>query len=445
MGVSNLTFSGGVHMNDLKELTKDKAIEKAKDPEIVYIPLHQHVGAPCKALVKAGDNVKIGQKIGDSDASLTAPVHASISGVVKGIETVYTPDGYKVECVVIESDGLNEMDESIKPKGNIKDLSNEEIITILREAGIVGMGGAAFPMHSKVLTSGDGEIFNIIINGAECEPYLTCDHRLMVEKPELIVSGLEILIKYFKIANGYIGVEDNKPDAIEALKNAAKDNDRISVVSLKTKFPQGDSYRMVDVICKKVVPQGGRCKDTNTLVNNVGTAAAAAEAILTGKPSYERVVTVTGNGIKEPKNLLVKIGTTIGDLIEQCGGFKGKPGKIIAGGPMTGFTQFALETPITKGTTGIIVMTEEEAAPVKASPCIKCGKCLEVCPVKLEPLYISAYSLKDRFDESEKLNALACIECGSCSYICPAKRPLTESIVHAKREITAKRKKSQKS
>lgn len=442
MRLNNLTFSGGVHMKDHKELTKDKAIEKAHEPKIVYIPLHQHVGAPCKALVKAGDNVKVGQKIGDSEASLTAPVHSSISGVVKGIEMLYTPDGYKVECVVIESDGLNEMDESIKPREGLDKLSKKEIINILREAGIVGMGGASFPLHSKLSTSESADIDSIILNGAECEPYLTADHRLMVEKPELIVSGLEVLLKYFESANGYIGIEDNKKDAIEILSEKIKNHDKVEVVSLKTKFPQGDSYRMVNAICNRIVPQGGRCKDAHTIVNNVGTVAAAAEAILNGKPLYERVVTVTGNGVKEPKNLLVKIGTTIEDIIEQCGGFKGKPGKIIAGGPMTGFTQFTLKTPITKGITGIIVMTAEESYPAKVSPCIKCGKCLEVCPVKLEPLNISAYALKDRFDDAQKLNALACIACGSCSYICPAKRPLVESITHAKREITAKRKKS---
>lgn len=443
MGLENLTFrSGGIYMQDHKELTKDKAIEVAKEPAIVYIPLHQHVGAPCEALVKKGDTVKIGQKIGDSEASLAAPVHSSISGTVKGIEEIYTPDGYRVECVVIESDGLNKMDESIKPRESMEDLDRDDIIAILREAGIVGMGGAAFPMHSKFITSGHDSINNIIINGAECEPYLTSDHRVMLEKPETILSGVEVMLKYFDLGQAYIGVEDNKKDAIAALNAVAKDYDKVKVVSLKTKFPQGDSYRMVEAVCSKVVPQGGRCKDTNSLVNNICTVAAAGEAVFKGKPLYERVVTVTGNGVKEPKNLLVKIGTTIKDVIEQCGGFNGQVGKIIAGGPMTGFTQFTLDTPITKGTTGILVMTEEESLAKKVSPCIKCGKCVDVCPVNLEPLLISAYALKDRFDDAEKLNALSCIKCGSCSYICPAKRPLTESIGHAMREIKAKRKKS---
>jgi len=440
MSLKTVTFSGGVHMDGRKELTKDKAIEKAIEPELVHIPLHQHVGAPCKALVKAKDNVKIGQKIGDSEASLTAPVHSSVSGVVKKIEEIYTPDGYKVESVIIESDGLNEIDESIKPNKAIEDLSNKEIELILREAGIVGMGGASFPLHSKIGTT--SEIHNIILNGAECEPYLTCDDRLMLEKSELIIDGLKIMLRYFPEANGYIGIEDNKKEAIEVMSKAVEGLDNIRVVPLETKFPQGDSYRLVNAVLEEIVPKGGRCNDVNTIVNNVGTVAAAAEAVIEGKPLYERVVTITGNGVKEPKNLLVKIGTTIGDLVSQCGGFNGEPGKIIAGGPMTGHTQFTLDTPITKGVTGIVVMTEEESKPEKVLPCIKCGKCLEVCPVMLEPLYIGAYALKDRFDDAEKLNALSCIECGSCSYICPAKRPLAESIAYAKREITAQRKSS---
>ncbi|MGN9165283.1 electron transport complex subunit RsxC [Tissierellaceae bacterium HCP3S3_D8] len=442
MRLDNLTFKGGVHIKDKKELTKDKAVEKAREPEVVYIPLHQHVGAPCKALVKAKDTVKVGQKIGDSDASLTAPVHSSVSGIVKGIEKLYTHDGYKVDCVVIESDGLNEIHESVKPKGSIEDLTKEEIVQIIREAGVVGMGGAAFPMYSKLASAEDSKIDTVILNGAECEPYLTSDHRMMLEKPELVITGLELIMKCFNAKNGYIGVEDNKKDAIESLNNAIKNKDKMKVVSLKTKFPQGDSNRVVDSICNRVVPEGGRCKDVNTIVNNVCTAAAAAEAVLQGKPLYERIVTVSGNGIKEPKNLLVKIGTTIGDILEQCGGFNGKPGKVIVGGPMTGFTQFTLDTPISKGVTGIVVLTEEETKVEKVLPCIKCGKCVTVCPVHLEPLFIAANALHDRFDVAENLHALSCIGCGSCSYVCPSKRPLTEAIVHAKKEITLKNKKS---
>lgn len=442
MRLDNLTFKGGIHVKDQKGSTKDKSIEKAIEPSIVKIPLHQHVGAPCKALVKKGDAVKVGQLIGDSEASLTVPVHSSVSGEVIGIEKLYTPDGYKVDCVVIESDGLNTVDESVQPKGKLEDLTREDILAIVRDAGISGMGGASYPLHSKFTTSLEAGIDTAILNGAECEPYLTSDHRVMLESPEKVTYGLEVIMKYFGLNNGYIAVEDNKNDAIASLKESLKNNDSIHIASLKTKFPQGESYRIVNAVTGRIVPKGGRTKDAKTFVTNVCTAAAVTDAILDGKPLYERVVTVTGDGVKEPKNLLVKIGTSIGDLVAQCGGFNGTPGKIIAGGPMTGYTQFTLDTPITKGVTGIIVLSEAEAVPVKMTPCIKCGKCAEVCPAFLMPLTISAYSLKDMYDEADSYNALACIECGSCSYVCPAKRPLTESIGHAKREITSQRKKS---
>lgn len=442
MRLDNLTFKGGIHIPDHKELTKDKAIEKAKEPKMVFISLHQHVGTPCEALVKVGDEVKVGQKIGESKAFLSAPVHSSVSGVVKSITTMYTPAGIKSKCIVIESNGQNELFESVEPKGDLDKLTSEEILDIIKEAGIVGLGGAAYPCHAKIAKSDGKKVEEVILNGAECEPYLTCDHRLMLEGSYKIVYGLRTLMKYMEADKGYIGVENNKMDAIKALNEAIPEGSNIKLANLKTKFPQGDSYRMVYSITGKTVPQGGRCKDVGIMVNNVATAYAIAEAILEGKPLYERVVTVTGNGIKEPKNLLVKIGTSIGDLIEQCGGFNGKPGKVIAGGPMTGMAQFTLDTPITKCTSGIIVFTEEEAKPQPISDCIKCGKCLEVCSVGLQPLYISAYSLKNNLEVAERYNATACIECGACSYVCPANRPLTESIKHAKHEIKARRKKS---
>ncbi|MBC8588854.1 electron transport complex subunit RsxC [Paratissierella segnis] len=442
MRLDNLTFKGGIHIPDHKELTKDKAIERANDPKMVFIPLHQNVGAPCESLVKVGDQVKVGQKIGDSKAFVSAPVHSSVSGVVKSITTMYIPTGKKSECIVIESDGQNELFESVKPKGDLDSLTSEEIFDIIREAGIVGLGGAAFPCHAKIVKSDEKKVDEVILNGAECEPYLTCDHRLMLEGSEKIIYGLKVLMKYTESKNGFIGIENNKMDAINAFSKVIPEGSNIKLANLKTKFPQGDSYRMVYAITGKTVPQGGRCKDVGVVVNNVATAYAIAEAILEGKPLYERVVTVTGSGIKEPKNLLVKVGTTIGDLIEQCGGFNGKPGKIIAGGPMTGTAQFTLDTPVTKCTSGIIVLTDEESKPQPISECIRCGKCLEVCSVGLQPLFISAYSLKNNFDEAEKYNATACIECGACSYVCPAKRPLTESIKHAKHEIKSRRKKS---
>lgn len=438
MRLDNLTFKGGFHAPDNKSFTNGKAIEKAKEPKTVFIPLQQHVGATCEALVKVGDTVKVGQKIGDSKAELSAPVHASVSGVVKSITKRYNPKGLNILTIEIESDGLNEYHESYGLKADLTKLSKEEITKRIREAGIIGMGGGAFPLHSKLITSDDHSVDTVILNGAECEPYLTCDHRIMLEQPEKVIEGLNIIQKYLDAENGYIAIEKNKMDAVDSIKGAIKEKN-VNVAVLVTKFPQGDSYRIVDAVTGRKVPKGGRCKDVNSIVTNVATALACAEAVLEGKPLTERIVTVTGNGVKEPKNLLVKVGTTIGDLIEQCGGFNGKPGKIIAGGPMTGMALFTLDTPVVKSTSGILVLTEEETKVDKVLPCIKCGECIKVCPVYLQPLYISAYSLKDKIDMAEKYDALACISCGSCSYVCPSKRPLTESIDHAKYEIKTRR------
>jgi len=441
MKLENLTFKGGVSVPHYKELTENLPIEKAKEPAIVKIPLHQHTGAPCEAMVKVGDSVKVGQKIGESEAFVSAPVHSSVSGTVKEIVDMPIPTGLTVKCVVIESDGKNELHESVRPKGKLEDLSSEEIIEIIREAGITGMGGASFPTHVKLSPPSDKKIDTVLINGAECEPYLTADHRVMAEEAEKVIFGLKAIMKALGVDRGVIGVEKNKPDAIKALKEASQGEENISIATLKVKYPQGDEKRLINAILGRVVPSGGLPMDVGAVVSNASTTRAIAEAILEGKPLIERVTTVTGNGIKNPKNLLVKIGTPFKDLIEECGGFtEDSPGKIIAGGPMMGISQFSIDVPIIKGSGGILVLSKEEAKPEPIQPCIRCGKCLEVCPVKLQPLYISSYTLKKNFDKAEEYNALDCVECGACSYICPAKRPLVESIRLAKREILAKRK-----
>jgi len=440
MKLENLTFKGGVGVPHHKELTEGLPIEKAKDPQIVYIPLHQHTGAPCEPIVKVGEVVKVGQMIGQSSAFVSAPVHSSVSGVVKSITEMPTPTAQKVKCVVIESDGKDELHESVKPKGDLESLTQKEILEIIKEAGITGMGGAGFPTHVKLSPPPEKKIDAILINGAECEPYLTADHRVMVEYPEKIVFGLKAIMKAVGVDKGFIGIENNKPDAVQAIREAAKNEPNIQVVTLKVKYPQGDEKRLINAILGREVPSGGLPMDVGAVVCNVSSTKAIADAILEGKPLYERVVTITGHGIKEPKNLMAKIGTPFKDLIEQCGGFTGTPGKIIAGGPMMGISQYSIDVPIIKGSNGILVLTEKEARPEKVSPCIKCGKCVEVCPVRLEPLYLGGYAMKKNFDKAEEYHALDCVECGSCSYICPAKRPLAESIRLAKREIIARRK-----
>lgn len=441
MKLENLTFLGGVDVPHYKGFTEKKAIEKAQEPAVVYIPLHQHTGAPCDPIVNVGDHVKVGQKIGSTQAFVSAPIHSSVSGTVKAITTITTPTGMNCACIVIESDGLNELDDSMKPR-KLEELSSKEIIEIIKEAGITGMGGAGFPNHVKLSPPPEKKIDTIILNGAECEPFLTADHRIMLEMPEKVVFGLKAIMKALNVQNGIIGVETNKMDAVDALNAVIKPEDNIKVATLKPKYPQGDEKRLINAVTGRVVPSGGLPMDVACVVDNISTAKAIADAIQEGKPLYERVVTVTGNGVKEPRNLMVKVGTKFQEVIDQCGGFNGTPGKIIMGGPMMGMAQFSTEVPVIKGSGGILILTEKEAKPEKVSPCIKCGKCLTVCPVRLQPLNISAYSLKKDFDGAARFNALDCVECGACSFICPAKRPLAESIRFAKREILAKRKKS---
>ncbi|QZY56591.1 electron transport complex subunit RsxC [Crassaminicella profunda] len=439
--MSLLSFRGGVHPPHYKEATERCKVEKAKEPTRVVIPLQQHIGAPCEAVVKVGDKVKVGQKIGEAKAFVCAPVHSSVSGEVKQITKMLAPTG-EAQCVVIESDGLNEVHESVKPKGDLANLSAKEIIEIVKEAGIVGMGGATFPTHVKLSVPPDKNVDTIILNGAECEPYLTADHRLMLENPESIVFGLRAMMKGTNVSKAYIGIENNKPDAIESMKNAAKEYNEIEVVGLQTKYPQGAEKQLIYACTKREVPSGGLPMEAGVIVNNVATASAIGNAIKTGMPLIERICTITGKGIKEPKNLLIKVGTSIKEIIEQCGGYNGTPGKLILGGPMMGHAQYTDEICSTKGTSGILVFTPEEARLPEPKACIRCGKCVEICPAFLQPIYVSAYSLNNMYDTAEKYRALDCIECGSCSFICPSKRPLLQSIRVAKREIIAKKRKS---
>ncbi|MBS4535952.1 electron transport complex subunit RsxC [Clostridium sp. D2Q-14] len=441
MDLKARTFKGGIHPPHFKKATEKLAIEKSQEPKMVYIPMQQHIGAPCESIVKVGDTVKVGQKIGESKAFVSAPIHSSVSGKVKKIQRMDTPTG-KATTVVIESDGKNEIDESIKPKGDIKNLSREEIISIIKEAGITGMGGAGFPTHVKLSPPSEKKIDTVILNGAECEPYLTADHRLMLEKPEMVIKGLEAIMKAVDVKKGYIGIENNKPDAIEIMTKAAYDDEKIEIIPLETKYPQGDEKRLIHAITQREVPSGALPMDVGVVVNNVGTAHAIENAIETGMPLIERIATITGSGIKNPKNLLIKIGTPFSEIIEECGGFKDKPGKVIMGGPMMGLAQFTIEVPTIKGTSGILILNEQDAKIPDPDPCIRCGKCVNICPVNLQPLFISKLSLKKMYDEAESYNPLSCIECGSCSFICPSKRPLLQSIRVAKKEIISKRKKS---
>ncbi|NLJ25191.1 MAG: electron transport complex subunit RsxC [Firmicutes bacterium] len=434
------TFRGGIHPIGHKELSATKAIKVMTPPAEVIIPLKQHVGACCKPLVKKGDIVNKGQKIGDADAFVSAPIHAPVSGVVKAIESCWHPAGGKVQAIVIENDNEERLDPSITPKGELDQLDADAIKTIVREAGIVGLGGATFPTHVKLAPPPDKRIQTLIINGCECEPYLTCDHRLMVEHPDRIIDGTRALLKALGISKAIIGIELNKPDAIEAMQRAAVGHAGIEIVPLKLKYPQGAERQLITAITGKEVPAGGLPMDIGIVVNNVGTAAAIQTAIQTGMPLIERIVTVSGEGVKEPQNLLVRVGSRCSDVLEAAGGFTGTPKQVIIGGPLTGTTQFDLSVPVTKCTSGILVFNQLKTAR-EPDPCIRCGRCVDVCPAFLVPTTIARYVDGGKLNEAVRWGLLNCIECGSCSYVCPANRFLVQSIKLGKQEVQAERHK----
>ncbi len=440
--MSAKSFKGGIHPGHYKELTESVPVTIARFPQKVVIPLQQHIGAPCDPLVEVGDKVKAGQKIAASESFVSAPIHASIAGKVASIGMHYTPMGTEISSIVIESDG----DESYEknPSGkSLDDLSGEQILEIIREAGMVGMGGAAFPTHVKLSPPKGKTIDTVILNGAECEPYLTADHRIMLEESEDVVFGLKVIMKVLKASKGIIGIEDNKPDAIEAIKKVLKKEKGITVFPLPAKYPQGAEKMLIEVITKRQVPSGGLPLDVGVVNQNVGTSAAIARAIREGIPLIERVVTVSGGGIKKAANLMVKIGTTFSDIIEQCGGLNDNASKIISGGPMMGISQATAHVPVMKGTSGILVLTEKEVQLQEAGPCIRCSRCIEVCPMSLLPNFLGTVSEKRLIDRAESYHALDCIECGCCSYVCPAARPLTQWIRAAKAVIVAQRKQKQ--
>jgi electron transport complex protein RnfC len=426
------SFRGGIHPPDSK-LTAGKAIEKARLPANVIILLHQHVGAPCKPLVQEGDEVKAGQKIGDSDSFVSAPVHSSISGVVKEIHTQLSPTGSEVQGIIIESDGRDESArmEAIDPAN----ASKREILARIREAGIVGLGGEAFPTHVK-LSPPDGKgIDTVILNGSECEPFMTADHRLMLEQPDKVVKGMKVIMKVLDVDRGVIGIEDNKKDAIKRMRDAVeKESDkRIEVISLKTKYPQGEERILIKTILNLEIPSGGYSHDIGVIVQNVSTAKAIYDAVYEGIPLIERVVTVTGD-VKEPKNLLVRIGTSFHELIEECGGFRGEEGKILNGGPMRGIAQYK-DVPVIKSIRCILVLDIEKSRISEERECTSCGTCIEACPIGLMPTALGKLVRKKRFEECTDYHILDCLECGSCTYVCPSKIPLVQLITYGKEEI----------
>ncbi len=439
--MNQVTFKGGSHPPQFKELTKNKPVKVAEAPKEVVIPMSMHIGAPCKPLVKRNDHVYIGQKIGEEQGFVSVPIHASVSGTVKAVEERQHPNGNLVMSVIIENDGLDEFDPNIEVPPDYTTMEPQEIINHIKDYGIVGIGGATFPTHVKLTIPEDKTVDTVILNGAECEPYITCDDTLMQENPELVIQGLKIIMKAIGVDKGYIGIEDNKPEAISIMTDAASNEPNITVVPLKTKYPQGAEKQLITAVTGREVPSGGLPADAGVVVNNVGTAAQIAKSFNTGIPFYEKLVTVTGEAVSEPQTLSVRLGTPFQEAIDQAGGFKKEPGKIISGGPMMGVAQFTTEVPVIKSTSGILCFDEEQAQLPEPTDCIKCGKCVEVCPIRLQPFQMSAFALQNDWDECEALNVMDCIECGSCSFVCPAKRPLLSSFRTAKRSIAKRGKK----
>lgn len=437
-----LTFKGGIHTYEGKELTKDKKIIDLlpSSPELVY-PLSQHIGAPAKAIVKKGDRVLTGQKIAEANGFVSSPIYSSVSGTVKAIEPRRNVQGVMTECIVIENDDLYDETDPI-PVKPIAEMTREEVIEIIKEAGIIGMGGAGFPTHVKLSPKKPEAIQYVIANCAECEPYLTSDYRRIIEEPEKLVAGLKIILCLFEHAKGILAVEDNKPDAIRILKDLCIDEPRISVKVVKTKYPQGSERQLIYATTGHAINSSMLPADAGCIVNNVDTIVAIYHAIIEGRPLMERIVTVTGDAVKYPQNYRVKTGTSYNDLIEAAGGFKDTPGKIISGGPMMGFALFDTNAPVTKSSSAITAFLKDPVSSVKSSACINCGMCVEACPARLLPTRLAAAS--EHFD-SEKfvsLNGLECVECGCCSYVCPAKKHLTQSIKTMRQQVLASRRKS---
>ncbi len=434
------TFRGGIHIPEYK-ITASCKVENLPAPKAVTIPLSQHIGVPCTATVKVGDRVDRGQIIGTVEKGLGCPVHSSVSGTVSAITSVFTPSGRKIENIVIENDGENRLCPDIKPfSGDIYSITPEQCIEAVRLAGISGMGGATFPTYAKI-ASALGKVENIIINSAECEPFITANHRLMLERPQHLINGLKLLMNVFGLKTGVIAIEDNKIDAAKVLKRTLGDDTSIEIKLMKTKYPQGDERQLIYALYGIELKAGKLPADVGCVVFNSETCYNIYRAVAEGMPLISRTVTVTGDCIKEPKNIYAPIGTPISELIDFCGGFVKTPKRIVSGGPMMGTAMWSTETPVSKGTNAVLALSEEfDNSQRTPYSCLHCGKCLTVCPMHLMPLYIARYSEIRDYAQCESFNALSCVECGSCAYTCPAKVPIVQLIRLAKATINEEKR-----
>ena len=430
-------FFGGVHPHDMKAATNEKAIEKLPAPAEVVIPMSMHFGAPCTPLVKAGDHVKVGQKIGEF-RGLGAPIHASVSGTVKVVEPRPYSMGGNMMSVVIENDFQDALSEEVQAPADPGALSVEEMIEAVKNAGIVGMGGATFPTHVKI-SGGIGQVHTVIINGAECEPYITGDHRTMLERPEEIIGGATYLAKMFGVDKVVIGVEDNKQNGIDAMRKViAEKNAPVVVEPLRCRYPQGGEKQLCQAITGKQVPPGGLPSNIGCAVFNINTTCAIYRAITQGMPVVHKIVTVSGSGVVEPKNVECPIGTPVSCLFDFCGGLKEGTYKLIAGGPMMGMAQYTADIPVGKGTGAMLAFCENEEQTVENPQCIRCGKCVAACPMHLEPLFMYQYASKGMVDELNDAHIMDCMECGACAYACPARMHLTHMFKTGKQLVKDK-------
>lgn len=435
------TFKGGVHPNDGKDMSKNTPIKEILPKGLLVYPMSQHIGAPAKPIVAVGDKVLAGQKIGETTGFISANIVSSVSGIVKAIEPRLTVSGNKVISIIIENDNEYKMADGIGEKRDYTKLSKEEIRSYVKEAGIVGLGGAGFPNHIKLTPKDDNAIDYVIVNAVECEPYLTSDYRIMLEMPEKIVGGLKVILALFPKAKGIIAIEDNKPDAIKVLRKAVEGEKNIEVSVLKTKYPQGSERKLIFATTGRKINSSMLPADAGCVVDNVDTVVAIYMAVCESTPLMRKIITVTGDAIKEPRNFEVKIGTSYSQLVEEAGGFIERPEKIISGGPMMGTSIFSLDIPVTKTSSALLAFTKDEVAENEPTACIRCGRCVEVCPSSLIPQKIIE-NLDGLDNESFiALNGMECYECGSCTYICPAKRRLTQAFKQSRKSVLDSRRK----
>lgn len=435
-----LTFKGGIHPDDGKRFSKDQAISTVLPKSDLVYPLSQHIGAPANPVVKKGDHVLKGQKIAEAVGFVSSPVYSSVSGTVKMLEKRFNPAGTKTECIVVENDGLYE-EIDYAPVKSLAEMTREEILDRIADAGIVGMGGAGFPTRVKLSPKEPEKIQYIIANCAECEPYITADYRRMLENTEELISGMRVVLSLFPNAKGFFAVEDNKKDCAEKIRKAISGEKNMDVKLLVTKYPQGAERQLIYAVTKKAINSSMLPADAGCIVDNVETLISIHKAVIEGRPLTERVVTVSGDAVKQPGNFKVLLGTNHLDLIEAAGGFTEKPEKLISGGPMMGFSMVSADVPVTKTSSSILAFRKDPVAHIHETACINCGRCVEVCPSRIIPSRLADYALRHDEESFVRMYGLECVECGSCSYVCPAKRPLKQAIGSMRKTALANKRK----